>query len=118
MRYMLFIYEDERIWKTLLDENDPAKIARYREAAKHAVDQGWFVDSAEFTLPAGSVTLQVRDGKKFVNSGPFAETKDQIAGFLYLDCPTVDDALAIAAELPGAEYGSIEVRRVDESTVD
>jgi hypothetical protein len=116
---MLFIYEDERIWRTLLDENDPAKIERYQNVAKRAAESGWFVESAEFKLPEqGTKTVQVRDGKRFTNSAPFAATKEQIAGFLYLDCPTIDDALSIAAELPGAEYGSVEVRPIEESTVE
>jgi hypothetical protein len=57
-----------------------------------------------------ATTVRVRDGKRVTTDGPFAETKEWLSGFYLLDCPSLDEALTWAAKIPGAKYGSIEVR--------
>jgi hypothetical protein len=59
---------------------------------------------------ATATTLRVRDGKVFVTDGPFAETKEQLAGFLLIDAPNLDEAIKVAARVPTAGLGSVEVR--------
>ena len=62
-----------------------------------------------------AVTVRVRGGELLVSDGPFAETKEQIAGFYVVDCEDLDEAIEIAARSPGARYGTIEVRPVWET---
>ena len=59
-----------------------------------------------------ATTVQVRDGEVLISDGPFAETKEQIAGFYIIDCEDLDEAIEIASRSPGARYGTIEVRPV------
>ena len=60
--------------------------------------------------PAKATTVRVRDGRKVHTDGPFAETKEWLAGFYLLDCSSLDEALDWASKIPGAQWGSIEVR--------
>jgi hypothetical protein len=59
-----------------------------------------------------ATTVQVRDGAVLTLDGPFAETKEQIGGYYVVDCPNLDEAIAVAAKIPGARLGSIEVRPI------
>ena len=59
-----------------------------------------------------ATTVQVRDGKVLTSDGPFAETKEQIGGFYLVDCKDVDEAIEVAAKIPGARIGTIEVRPI------
>jgi hypothetical protein len=68
------------------------------------------VDGAPLQLPETATTVRMRDGKRVVTDGPFAETKEWLAGFYTFECASLDEALDWAAKIPGAYYGSIEVR--------
>jgi len=59
-----------------------------------------------------ATTLRIRDGKRLISDGPFAETHEQLGGFFVLDCKDLDEAVEWAAKMPGAQYGSIEIRPV------
>ncbi len=56
--------------------------------------------------------MRVRNGETLTTDGPFAETKEQLAGFFIVDCKDLDEAIEVAAKIPGARYGSIEVRPI------
>lgn len=67
--------------------------------------------------PANTATcVRVRDGKRIVSDGPFAETKEQLGGYFLIDVETIDDAVAIAAQIPGARRGTAEIRPIMEVT--
>jgi hypothetical protein len=68
----------------------------------------------ELADSATATTVRVRDGKRVVTDGPFAETKEVLGGFMVFECPSLDQALEWAAKIPAARYGSIEVRPVVE----
>ena len=59
-----------------------------------------------------ATTVRVRDGERMLTDGPFAETKEQLGGFYLLDCNSLDEAIELAAKIPGAQFGSVEVRPV------
>jgi hypothetical protein len=59
-----------------------------------------------------ATTIRVRDGKTLTTDGPFAETKEQLGGYYILDCKDLDEAIELAAKIPGAKHGSIEIRPV------
>ncbi len=111
MKYMLLMYWDESVMSTFTPEE-------YQEIAP----QVWFdlgdemkaagvlVSNNGLSPIANATTVRVREGKTLTTDGPFAETHEQLGGFYLLDCKDLDEALAWAAKIPSAKYGSIEVR--------
>ena len=73
---------------------------------------GAFVDAAPLVAPSSATTVRVRDGKRVITDGPFAETKEWLGGYYVIECDSLDRALDLAADCPGASYGSIEIRPV------
>jgi hypothetical protein len=108
MRYMLMIYGDEQQWVSAGDEQRAAIYARYEAftAANSRVIRG----GGELHPTRAASTVRVRGGETLVTDGPFAETKEQLGGFFIVDVADEEEARAIAAQIPDAENGSIEVR--------
>lgn len=108
MQYLVLIYEPDRATLTAEEwtEMMPAYIA-YTEGLRAA---GVMVDGAALADPGSATTVRVRDGKRTITDGPFAETKEFLGGYYLLECATLDQALEHAAACPGAKRGSIEVR--------
>ena len=107
MKYLLLIYENE---KRFAGGYDPAELGEYRafgEAHRSAILGGHALK------PTGTATtVRVREGKRLTTDGPFAETKEQLGGFYLVEAPDLDAAVAMAAGIPAARYGSIEVRPI------
>jgi hypothetical protein len=114
MRYMLMIYGDEQRWQSASDEERAAAYARYEAFA--AAHPGVITGGAELQPTGTATTVRVRDGETMITDGPFAETKEQLGGFFLVDVAGEDDARAVAARIPGAEVGAIEVRPLVEAT--
>jgi hypothetical protein len=115
MRYMLLIYGNEQAHeeylKTLPGGMD-AEMGAYF-AYNDQVKAAGIYNAAEALLPvATATTVRVRNGETLTTHGPFAETHEQLGGFYLIDCANLDEALAWAAQIPGAQDGSIEVRPV------
>jgi len=116
MRYMLLIYADERVREALPAEERQASmdkaIAVMEEAGRHGVFAG--ADPLEPTTTATS--LRRRDGQVVITDGPFAETKEQLGGYIILDCKDLDEALEWAAKFPAVcgGKGGIEIRPIRE----
>jgi len=110
MRYVLLIYGSEA-----LTEEKRAAIMRAHPAFLQEVQQrGLLTGGAALQPTTSATTVRVRDGKTMITDGPFAETKEQLAGFYILDCKDLDEAIAMAARVPDAVSGSIEIRPVVE----
>jgi hypothetical protein len=109
MKYLLMIYMDEGAGSPLPQDE---VMRRYRafDADITAAGVKLAAEALEDTSTATSV--RVRDGRMATTDGPFAETKEQLAGFYLLDCPNLDDAIRYAAKIPAAGYGTIEVRPI------
>lgn len=114
MRYAFLIYADQSDWAGLSEEE--AAEARAREMPRWEALFGELaqvdpkVDGTELDEVTEAKTLHVRGGQTRVTDGPFAETKEQIGGIFVLDCPNLDVAIGLAAKIPTAEHGSVEVR--------
>lgn len=111
MRYMLLIYLDENS----LSETERAEC--YEESTQLARDldaKGQYLAAAPLYPTSTATSVKVRDGKRFVTDGPFAETREQLGGYFLVDAPDLDEALRIAARIPGARAGTVEVRPVIE----
>lgn len=113
MRYMLLIYTNERA--TLTPEESQRVIAGHRAAMDEAARRG-ILRGAEPLFPTSTATtVRVRNGNTVLCDGPFAETKEQLAGYYILECDSLDQALEIAAKVPtacGGGEGSVEVRPI------
>lgn len=111
MKYMLLIY---------LEENAMSEAERnhcYVESAQLAQNlhsNGQFLATAPLHPVATATSVRVREGKRVVTDGPFAETREQLGGFFLIDAPNLDEAIGIAARIPGARVGTVEIRPVIE----
>jgi hypothetical protein len=106
MKYMLLCYDDDRAWEKA---GEAALQAAMQEAVTlcHEVNaKGQYLTAAPLHPVASATSVRVRDGKKLVTDGPFAETKEQLGGFYLIDVPNLDEAIAIAARHPGARLGT------------
>lgn len=112
MRYLLLITDDE----SRLTDPDPGAVTTMNEDyAKFMVEMGerGALQGGERLHPvADATTVSVRDGEVLAVDGPFAETKEQIAGYFLVDCADLDEAIEIASKIPTAQTGHIEVRPI------
>jgi hypothetical protein len=107
MRYMALIYGDEDAWDALSEQEREAVYAKYR--AFSASREAKIVGGAETAPTRSATTVRVRDGQTQVTDGPFAETKEQLGGYYLFECESIDEAVELAAQIPGAETGFVEV---------
>ena len=106
MRYVLLICQDEDV----IQGTDPARVAAYEAFADEMSARGVIRDGQRLKPTSSATTVQVRDGDLVIADGPFAETKEQIAGYDVIDCPNLDEAIEVAAKHPVARFGAVEVR--------
>ncbi|HEY3655435.1 MAG TPA: YciI family protein [Steroidobacteraceae bacterium] len=112
MQYLLLIYANERDEGAL----DPAAMAaimqEYQEFTKSIVQAGQMKAADRLKPTSSASTVRVRNGKVVTTDGPFAETREQLGGYYLVEAKHLDEALAIAARIPSAKYGSVEVRPI------
>jgi hypothetical protein len=114
MRYLLAIYGSEREWSEASEADNAAVMAAYDSFTKDIVDRGLFQAGEALQPTSTATTVRVRDGRTLTTDGPFAETKEQLGGYYVVDCKDLDEAIEVAAKIPGADGGSIEVRPIME----
>lgn len=112
MRYLLMICVDEKAFEAASPEEAAANTAEYGVWAEEMAKRGLLQGGERLRPVADATTVTVRDGKVLTSDGPFAETKEQIGGYFVVDCADLDQAVEVAAQLPGAKHGSIEVRPI------
>src|SRR6266511_3198420 len=108
---MLLIYGDEQAL------NETEREACYRESTQLAHEihaAGQFLAAAPLYPTTTATSIRVREGKRLVTDGPFAETREQLGGFFMIDARNLDEAMAIAARIPMARRGTVEIRPVIE----
>lgn len=111
MKYMLLIYHDEQA----LSESEREQC--YQESTQLAHDlqaKGQYLAASPLYPTATATSVRVREGKRLVTDGPFAETREQLGGYFLIDAKDLDEALGIAARIPIARRGTVEVRPVIE----
>lgn len=116
MQYLLMIYEAEEIWESKTDEEKSAVLAVHRQLNEKLDADGVEHSGQPLQPTSTAVCVRRRNGDTQISDGPFAETKEQLAGFYLIDVETLDEAMAYAALIPTAEYGTIEVRPVADHT--
>lgn len=109
MKYMLLIYSDEQAWS----ENEREHCYAESTQLTHELNaSGQYLAAAPLHPVATATSVQVRDGKRVVTDGPFAETREQLGGYFLIEAVDLDEAIRIAAKIPGARKGTVEVRPV------
>jgi hypothetical protein len=111
MKYMLLIYADENAWTE--PERDDC-YGQSRRLAYQLKGKGQYVSASPLQPVATATSVRVREGKCTIFDGPFAETKEQLGGYLMIDVKDLDVAIAVASMVPGAGKGTIEIRPVRE----
>ena len=114
MRYVLLIYQNEAEHAQLSQEELGAEYGAYKALTEEIQHRGLLLSTEAIQPIHTATTVQVRGGKTVITDGPFAETKEQLRGYVLLNCQDLDEALALAPRIPAANYGSIEIRPVME----
>jgi hypothetical protein len=107
VKYLLLIYGREQDW------TEAERAACYDESARLARDlkaEGKYVAASPLQPVSTAASVRVRDNKPLITDGPFAETREQLGGYFLIDAADRDEALAVAARLPAARFGTVEVR--------
>ena len=112
MRYLLLIAGDEYTRGEVSAEEDAATLDEYGEWVKTMADRGVLQGGERLRPTADATTVRVRSGETLSTDGPFIETKEQLGGYFLVDCKDLDEAIEVAAKLPGARTGCVEVRPI------
>jgi hypothetical protein len=111
MKYLLLIYEDERA----LDQTERELCyGESMQLVQELNSNGKYLAAAPLHPTSTATSVRVREGKRMVTDGPFAETREQLGGYYLIDAKDLDEAVGIAARIPGARRGTVEVRPVIE----
>jgi hypothetical protein len=108
VKYLALIYGDENRWASLDDDERKAIYEQYRAFSQAAGDR--VVDGAETADTKSATTVRVRNGQTQVTDGPAEQLPEPLGGFFLLECDTIDEAVALAQQIPGAGTGVVEVR--------
>jgi len=112
MQYLLMIAVEERVGAGAADEVGQDISPEYEAFAKEATERGVLRGGQRLRLASDATTVRVRNGEVLATDGPFAETKEQLAGYFLVECKDLDEAIEVAALIPGARDGSVEVRPI------
>jgi len=109
MKYMLLIYLDEN------GLSEAERVQCYAESAayaRHLHENGQYLQASPLHPISMATSLRIRDGKKIITDGPFAETREQLGGFFLIEADNLDKAIEIAGEIPAGRWGTVEIRPV------
>ena len=112
MKYLLLIYDEETQWTTLSEEEQGKLFEEYMEFSQGIHRTGHYLGGEALQPVATATTIRVRNGKTLTTDGPFAETHEQLGGYYLIEAKDLDEASAIAARIPSARFGSIEIRPI------
>ena len=114
MKYILLVHHSEEVLGSLSQTDLQQMRAESVQLANDIHLRGHYLDAAPLQPVSTAVSVRVREGKRVVTDGPFAETREQLGGYFFIDAGDLDQALDIAARIPGARIGTVEIRPVME----
>ena len=112
MKYLCLIYEDENSWSSMPKEQTDAIMGEYNSFTEDIGKSGHLVSGEALQPTAAATTVRVRNGKVSTTDGPFVETKEQLGGYYLIEAKDLNDAIQVAARIPAARTGGVEVRPV------
>ena len=110
MKYMLLIHSEENAWSKLSEGDRGRMMAEFGEFTQQIKASGQYVGGSQLQPASTATSVRVRDGRRLVTDGPFAETREQLGGYYLVEVANLDDAIALAARVPSARIGTIELR--------
>jgi hypothetical protein len=114
VKYLLLIHFDQETWNSLSLTDRQRIYGETLELSEQLTSKGQYLGGYPLQPPSTTVNVRIRNGKRLVTDGPFAETREQLGGYMLVDVKDLDEAIGIAARIPGARMGTIEVRTVRE----
>jgi hypothetical protein len=115
MKYMLLIYDNEQAWREFSEDTRQKTYGEYGQFSQDIMASGHYLAGSQLQPTAAATSVRLRDGKQLVTDGPFAETREQLGGYYLIEAKDLDEATGIAARIPSARAGTIEVRPVVEA---
>ena len=112
MKYMLMICRDEPVWEKMSAGERQQLYLDTVTLAEELTARGQYLGGHPLHGSASASSVRVRDGKRLVTDGPFAETREQLGGYMVIDVKDLDEAIAVAARVPLARTSTVEVRPV------
>jgi hypothetical protein len=112
MKYMLLIYDEEQAWGKMSEAERGRMIGEFRQLSADLKASGQYVSGSQLQPISSATSVRVRGGKRVVTDGPFAETREQLGGYYLIDASDLDEAIGIAARIPAARRGTVEIRPV------
>ena len=114
MQYLLLIYDTEKTFETMPQDQLGAFMGAYNAFSAEVAASGHLVNANRLHDVDRATTVRIREGKQQITDGPFAETREQLGGYYLINAKNLDEATAIAARIPSAKTGSIEIRPIRE----
>ena len=112
MKYLCLIYGVESKWETMAKADAESMMAEYGAFTASIQGSGHYVSGHELHPTSAATTVRIRNGKVSATDGPFAETKEQLGGYYLIDAKDLNEAIQIAARIPAARDGCVEVRPI------
>ncbi|HTO89838.1 MAG TPA: YciI family protein [Candidatus Sulfotelmatobacter sp.] len=112
MKYLCLIYDDEKSMARMSKSDSDALMGEYFGFTESIKKTGHYIGGEALQPVATATTVRVRNGKVSTTDGPFAETKEQLGGFYFIEARDLNDAIQVASRIPSARLGSIEVRPI------
>jgi hypothetical protein len=109
---MMLIHYDENAWEERDADERRRIFGEFMDFIQEMESRGKYLGGNPLQPSSAASTLKVRDGKRLVTDGPFAETREQIGGYFLIDASDADEAMEIAAQIPSAKYGIVEIRPI------
>ena len=114
MKYLILVHHDEEMFDKMNETKQKELLAESVQLTHQLNDNGQYVHASPLHPAATAIIVRMREGKQFMTDGPFVETREQLAGYFLIEARDLNEAIGIAARVPGARIGSVEVRPVRE----
>ncbi|HYX81552.1 MAG TPA: YciI family protein [Gemmatimonadales bacterium] len=114
MRYLCLIYEDEKWWEKATPADMQQGMAEYNAFTTNIKQNGNYIGGEALQPTKTAKSVRVRNGKISTTDGPYVETKEQLGGYYLINAKDLNDAVEVAARIPGAKHGTVEVRPIME----
>lgn len=111
MKYMLLIYSDEKAWTEAEREHCYVESAQLTQELH---TRGQYLEASPLHSVSTATSVRVREGKRLVTDGPFAETREHLGGYFLINAENLDEAIDVAGRIPGAKRGTVEIRPIME----
>ena len=112
MKYVLLIHRDEKGWGKLSESEQEKILGEYTQFFQEIKASGHYLSDNRLQPTSSARSVRLRNGKRLVTDGPFVETREQLGGYILIDAKDLDEAIGIAARVPTAKWGTVEVRPV------